>query len=81
MRYGIVEHHEDGDDSDHPYFVVDSQSPTLGEGTLGPKFSEAEATIIAWSLSAVASGLVLEAVDSKGSVHARYDSTVRGIAP
>ena len=88
MRYGIIEHHEDGDDSRHPFFVVDSQAPSVDAGMLGPKFSRAEAQIIAFALSGIGRGGVLCVMDhgEVNSLHTggwhtvAYDGPTAGVA-
>lgn len=88
MRFGIVEHREDGDASEHPYFVVDSTAPSIERGMLGPKFSEAEAKIIAFSLTAISEGLTLCVVtqSEQGELVAMgvkltaYDDSTAGVA-
>jgi hypothetical protein len=88
MRYGILLHHEDGDDSPHPYFVVDSTAPSIGQGMMGPKYSKAEAEIFAFALSAIASGGLLCVIEPalQGTLFAEgyhvvtYDGSTAGIA-
>jgi hypothetical protein len=82
MRYGIVEHREDGDDSPHPYFVVDSTAPSIERGMLGPKYSEAEAKVSAFALTAISEGMTLCAIEPSlvGELFAAGYDTTKGIA-
>jgi hypothetical protein len=72
MRYGLIAHHEDGETSQHPYFVVDSTMDSISLGTLGPKFSEAEAEVVAFALNAVSEGLTLYAGHQANEVLTAY---------
>jgi hypothetical protein len=88
MRYGIIEHHEDGDDTPVPYFVIDSTATSERASMLGPKFTRAEAGICAFGLTAVAEHNVLCAIEpdtlavlvAAGYKVAAYDDSIEGVA-
>lgn len=80
-KYEAYQHHEDDPDAEYPYFVSD---PVAG-GYLGPKFTEAQAEVIAFALNAVADGHALAGIPherdgvSPGAIF--YEGPTEGIAP
>jgi hypothetical protein len=96
VRYTTLLHHEDDLENGQcrhrwTHFVMDEASEALPSLpiTIGPKFTEAEASIIAFALNAIADGHALLAADREllwgdvGEDHgaAVYVGPTEGVAP
>lgn len=90
QRYAAEEHGEDGDDTPVPMFVYDgpekeitgpSGKKYLRRDYIGPKFTVAEAGIIAWALNSIAEDVTIARWDeaSLGWIH--YSGPTEGVRP